>query len=115
METPSAPANVAVPFHLVVSNQSFVVATADIDVTIDGQRVVTGDFDVGGQHTFLTFDFPLTVGSHGIEAVSKRGGVAFSGRLDLNGERWGVLTFWHDDGAASSFDLQTMESAPHFD
>ena len=115
VEVPDPPPNVAVPFHLVVSNQSFVVATADIDVKIDGRRVVTGDFEVGSQHSYMTFDFALHVGTHRLEAVSKRGGVAFAGSFDVPAERWAVLTYWQDRSTPPQFELHTMSSAPGFD
>ena len=92
--TPDAPENVAVPFHLILSNQSFDVDPVDLEVYVDGVHVVTGDFAVGSQHTFVQFDFPLAVGEHALKVVSKRGKAERTATVAVNGERWAVVMYW---------------------
>jgi hypothetical protein len=113
VEKPLAPSNASVPFHLVVSNQSFAVALADIDVYVDGTHVVTGDFPVGSQHSFFTFDFPVRGGKHELKAVTKKGNVSFQGAFDVPEERWGILMFWTSETPTFSFDVQATQ--PMFD
>jgi hypothetical protein len=93
---PVAPSNVAVPFQIIVSNQSFDHDPIDIDVYVDGVHVITGDFTVGSQHSFVPFDFDVATGEHTIKVVSKGGGVEKSSSFKINAtKRWAVVMFWH--------------------
>jgi hypothetical protein len=92
---PNAPANVAIGFHLFVSNQSFDLDPVDIDLYIDGTHIVTGDFEVKGQHNWIRFDFKVATGEHELRAVSKKGGAERKATFKLNGtERWSVVDYW---------------------
>jgi hypothetical protein len=92
---PNAPANVAIGFHLFVSNQSFDLDPVDIDLYIDGTHIITGDFEVKGQHNWLRFDFKVATGEHELRAVSKKGGAERKASFKVNGtERWGVVNYW---------------------
>ena len=121
--TPIAPSNAAVPFHLLVSNQSYDIANVDIDIYIDGLHVVTGTFPVGSQHTWIPFDFPIAAGEHSIRAVTTKGGVEQTQDFAVNAtERWAVVDFWYyakAQGGAEvtppNFAINLSDSAPMFD
>lgn len=81
-------------FHLVVSNQSFDTDPVRIDVYVDDVHVVTGDFEVGSQHSHHTFDFSTAPETHHVRAVTVDG-IELEEDLELTAETWGILTFWH--------------------
>jgi hypothetical protein len=119
---PDPPPNVAVPFQIIVSNQSFDHDPIDIDVYIDDKHVITGDFTVGNQHTFVPFDFNVATGEHTIKVVSKGGGVAKSSSFKINAtKRWAVVMFWHyakpqggQPADSPHFSLELYDSQPAF-
>jgi hypothetical protein len=69
MPRPTPPLNTP-PFTLYVSNQSINDPTVGITITIDGDVVVAEDFDVEGQHNWITFEPDIDPGDHTLTAVS---------------------------------------------
>jgi hypothetical protein len=116
------PDNVAIPFHVLASNQSFDIDPVDIDLYIDGKHVVTGDFEVGSQHTWVGFDFSIAPGEHTLRAVSKKGATDETATFLVNAtERWAVVNFWYyatpQGGQAAtppSFGIDLFDSEPMF-
>ena len=80
-----------------VSNQSFALETVDIDVLVDGKLAVTGDFDVGSQHSWYTFRIDVPGGAHTVRAVSARGEVMNELAIEIvDGDAYVVVSFWYD-------------------
>jgi hypothetical protein len=117
-----APSNVAVPFHVYVSNQSFDLDPVDVDLFVDGKKVVTGDFRVEGQHTWIEFDFTIAVGEHTIRAVTQKGNVERTETIEIpSGEHWAVVNFWYSaktqggaEETAPSFGIDLYDEQPQF-
>lgn len=83
-------------FVLYVSNQSFDIDPVDIEVLLDGQRAVEGDFLVEGQHSWHTFSFELAPGAHELRAVTVGGESIAVETIEVGEEpRYGVLDFWY--------------------
>jgi hypothetical protein len=82
-------------FKLYVSNQSFAIDPVDIRVEIDGKLVVSDDFKVGSQHTFIPFELVLTEGSHRIHIVSKKGEAQATTEFTVGEHNVGVVTYWY--------------------
>lgn len=61
------------PVPLVITNQSFEHPDARIAVTVDGEGVVEGVFEVGSQHSYTSYDLPLEPGRHELVATSDAG------------------------------------------
>lgn len=103
------------PLHLYVSNQSFAVDPVDVDVFVDGVKLVTGDFLVGNQHTFVRFDFQAATTKHTLRAVTQKGGVERTEPVDVPASgRWVVVMFWSDGQAAPSFTVDALDAEPQF-
>lgn len=97
--------------HLLISNQSFDLDPVDIDVFLDGKHVVTGDFHVNGQHTWVPFDFSVPAGHHTLRVEGVGGDVTLNAGFDMSAETWGVLNFWYYKDAQGG-----AEATPkHFD
>ncbi|HTE50011.1 MAG TPA: hypothetical protein VK698_04005 [Kofleriaceae bacterium] len=116
------PVSTSPNFVLYVSNQSFDLDPVDIEVRLDGELAVEGDFLVEGQHSWHTFDFELAPGSHELRAVTRAGETVLSETVEIaDRERYGVLDFWYYPpgsssepyGPAFSFDL--FDEPPVFD
>ena len=115
--TDAVDAGPSVPLHLFVSNQSFASPLVDISVVIEGRRVVTGDFDVGGQHNWFEFEIAVPPGTLMVQAYSADGNADLNQVIDVPAERWAVLDYWYDGGSpeAEYFTLTVHESAPGFE
>lgn len=104
-------------FTLYVSNQSFEMDVVDIEVRLDGELAVTGDFEVGSQHTWLPFHFQLSPGLHTLTSTTRTGSrkVELSSTVQVSDERdYGVLSFWTGrEGATFAFNF--MDDQPGFD
>ncbi len=108
---PNAPPNVAVPYQIIVSNQSYDVDPVDIDIFIDGVHVITGDFKVENQHAFIPFDFEIATGEHTLKVVSKRGKAEATATLKINAtQRWTVINYWFYEKARGG---QGPDEKPH--
>lgn len=82
-------------FTLHVSNQSFAITPVDIQVQIDGERVVHEYFDVGNQHGWKTYKISLAPGKHKIQVTSAEGNAELSQEIEVTGQHWGVIDYWH--------------------
>jgi hypothetical protein len=80
---------------LYVSNQSFHDDRVHLQVSIDAVKVVDRSFDVGTQHTWITFPMTLPPGTHQVHAVSNTGiSVDKSLSIPATGIRYAVLSYW---------------------
>lgn len=111
-----------VPLHIVVSNQSFATSPVDIDVYVDDVHVITGDFPVGSQHSFIHYDFTTGAGEHTVRAESSRGEATLEETFELPAERWGTIFYWYyptESGDAGptprKLEWALHETAPMFD
>lgn len=87
--TPAPP-----PFTLYVSNQSFEDPTVGITITIDGEVVVDEDFDVEGQHNWVSFEPDVAPGVHILHAASSTGAEFTTEFTMPDGEpRWAVVDY----------------------
>lgn len=109
-------------FVLYVSNQSFEIDPVDIEIHLDGELAVEGDFLVEGQHSWHTFDFRLAPGAHEVRAVSRAGTTEYVQTIELpEGDRYGVLDFWYYGEESSSeaygptFSFQLFSEPPVFE
>lgn len=104
-------------FTLYISNQSFQQSVVGIDVKLDGQPAVEGDFEVGSQHTWLPFHFQLSAGTHTLTSTTHLGArtVELTSTVQVSDERdYGVLSFWTGrEGGAFAFSF--MDDQPGFD
>jgi len=82
-------------FTLYVSNQSFAIDPVDIDVLLDGALAITGDFEVGSQHSWHEFRFQLGLGEHDLRAHSQRGQAELSRKVPISGRHWAVINYWY--------------------
>ena len=80
---------------LYVSNQSSAISEVDIQVSVDGRRVVDGVFSVGMGHGGEQYELPLTKGKHELHASSSKGSTHYDTVIDLQGKHWGSLFFWY--------------------
>ncbi len=86
-----------------ISNQSFTDDPIDITVLIDGQVAIDEQFEVKGQHNWISFFVRgLTPGEHSLTARSGTG-VEQQETFDVSEDepRWMVLDYWfypEDDG-----------------
>ena len=111
---PDAPA-----FTLLVSNQSFDLSQVDIEIRIDDQLAVTGDFLVEGQHTWIPFDFDLAPGPHQLRVASEFGGATLEQEFDMDARKWGVVSFWYyaagsPEPTPRQFTFQVLDEEPLF-
>ena len=101
------------PLTLLVSNQSASVREVDIQVRIDGRRLVDDTFSLDMGHTVKRYTFQLAKGPHELRATADGGAAHYEGSIDMQAERWGALFFWRSpkSGAgeqppAFTFELQ---------
>ena len=80
---------------LYVSNQSFAIDSVDIIVEIDGDEVISEDFEVADQHNWKQFILRLAPGRHTLKARSSRGDAALEKTLVVTDEHWAVLNYWY--------------------
>lgn len=96
-------------FTLFVSNQSLDRSLVDIQVYIDGELAVSGDFNVfsghdgegcGGaplpQHNWYEFDFALPAGAHQITVASEDVAATLDASVGIDARKYGVLDYWYD-------------------
>lgn len=106
-------------FVLYVSNQSFEIDPVDIDIEVDGELAVEGDFLVGSQHTWHMFEFELAPGPHTLRAVTRAGDSRLSETIEVTAEtRYAVVNFWYYGGHepyGPTFSLNLFDDPPAFD
>ena len=108
-------------FTLFVSNQSFELDPVDIRVELDNQLAITGDFEVGSQHTFVRFDMGLTAGSHRIRVTTNDvADVVLDQMFDMDDRKYGTVMFWYYPTGSSEptppqFSWNISDEQPLFD
>jgi len=102
--------------HLFVSNQSFDDASVELTVSIDGTELVSGPFDVEGQHNWCQFPAKISPGRHVVTVVSDTGAeLRERFALPETGRRYAVIDYWY--GAAKDrphFTWQFLSEPPMF-
>ena len=109
-------------FVLYVSNQSFDIDPVDIEVLLDGQRAVEGDFLVEGQHSWHTFSFELAPGTHELRAVTRAGDSIAVETIEMGQEpSYSVLDFWfyepghsYPEAYGPTFSFELLSEPPVF-
>jgi len=83
-------------FTLIVSNQSYAISQVDIRVEIDGELVVSDDFKVAGQHSFIPFKLNLPEGKHHIRIWSEKGSAELAADFEVDKNiDTGLVTYWY--------------------
>jgi len=82
-------------FTLHVSNQSFAITPVDICIKIDGQTVVSQDFEVENQHSWKTFQLVVATGKHVLFVSSRKGEAELVKEFKVEGEQWAAIDFWY--------------------
>ena len=78
-----------------VSNQSFEDETVALEIAIDGITVVSDDFHVEGQHTWITFPLRLAPGAHEIIAEADSGAtLRQTFRVSRKAPRFALVDHW---------------------
>lgn len=93
--------------HLYVSNQSFEDPAVTMRVRLEDAVVVDQEFEVCGQHNWVSFPLRLEPGWHDLVATTPSGLVVES-RVDVPegpGERYVVLSHWTQDTPHLSVDV----------
>ncbi len=82
--------------HFFVSNQSFDDPDVELTVSIDGTELVSGLFDVKGQHNWCKFSAKVSPGHHVFTVVSDTGaGLRERFSLPEAGRRYAVIHHWN--------------------
>jgi hypothetical protein len=115
--TQHLPAPTTPQLTLFVSNQSFEMELVDVRVELDGQLAVTGDFEVGSQHTWKKFELPAAPGSHVLRVISADSSARLDETFVMDERKWMVLAFWYERGSANPprFTWNLMDTEPGFD
>ncbi|HET6563729.1 MAG TPA: hypothetical protein VFG72_17805 [Marmoricola sp.] len=88
---------------LIVSNQSFDDDEVRLTVTIDGVRVVDGDFHVEDQHNWISFPLSLPSGRHEVIAQSDSGAtLRESFEVPRTKASYAIIEHWTEDDSAKS-------------
>ena len=104
-------------FTLFVSTQSFDIDRVGIQVDLEGELMVTGDFDVEGQHSWHEFTFELAPGADiDLEARAHDDVLQATVRVD-DAHDYAVINFWSaDDNSATPYlDITLYDDAPTFE
>jgi hypothetical protein len=80
---------------LYVSNQSQAVDPVDIQVEIDGQPVVDGQFDFRDGHNWQAFPLSLRPGWHSVRARSAKGEAVVQAKFTTFWNRSAILDYWY--------------------
>lgn len=101
------------PFTLHVSNQSFEDSIVGIVVTIDDTIIIDQEFDVEGQHNWISFEPDVGPGQHTLTAVSSTGAeFATEFTLPESGSRFAVLDYWFYPGEGPRSFTFTISDEP---
>ena len=87
---------------LYVSNQSLELGRVDITVEIDGHPVVSRDFKVGSQHTYVPFRLELARGRHVLTARSVTGKASLRRSFQVGEKGWLMVSYWYYTKAQGS-------------
>lgn len=89
-----APRGALLTLH--VTNQSSVTPTIDIQVSVDGRRVVDHVFPFEDAHTKLTVEIPLDAGHHPVSIIGNQGAVRLDTSFDAKGHQWAWASYWYE-------------------
>jgi hypothetical protein len=79
-----------------VTNQSSATPTIDIQVSVDGRRVVDHVFPYEFAHTKLTVEVPLDPGQRSVSIVGDHGAVRLDTSFDAKGHQWAWASYWYE-------------------
>jgi hypothetical protein len=105
-------------FVLFVTNHSAARDKVDIDVVIDADLAVEGEFPKGTEYKF---DFELVLGGHAVTSISDSAGTQRIDQFVLRGGvQYGVLEFWDQSPqsggpAGPVFTFELSDSPPAFE
>ena len=107
-------------FTLFVSNQSFDLDPVDIEIELDDQLAVTGNFEVGSQHSWFEFEFALASGNHEIRVTTADADTALDKPFEISGRKYGVVNFWYYEAGSPEptppqFSFTVSDDRPVFD
>ena len=104
-------------FTLYVSNQSFEIDQVGIDVELDGELAVTGDFDVEGQHSWHEFRFALPPGTEVTLEARAHSDVLHEIVKVSDDHDYAVINFWSADESSDSpyLDYFFQDDQPFFE
>jgi hypothetical protein len=91
---PGAPRGALLTLH--VTNQSSVTPTIDIQVSVDGRRVVDHVFPFEYGHTKLTIEIPLDPGHRPVSIIGNQGAVRLDTSFDAKGHQWAWAQYWYE-------------------
>ncbi|HST83880.1 MAG TPA: hypothetical protein VLL08_19255 [Kineosporiaceae bacterium] len=99
-----------------VSNQSFDDESVRITVRLDDRAVIDQDFDVEGQHNWISFPLVVGSGSHKLAVTSDSG----AQRVDQliipkTGRRYAVVDYWREGRELPHFEFQASDTPIGFD
>ena len=75
---------------------SSVTPTIDIQVSVDGHRVVDHVFPFRYGHTKLTVEIPLDPGHRLVSIIGNRGAVRLDTSFDAKGHQWAWAQYWYE-------------------
>lgn len=104
-------------FTLFVSNQSFEIDRVGIQVDLDGELAVDGDFDVEGQHSWHEFTFRVPAGVE-IKLQARAHDDVLSETFKVTDDHdYAVINFWSADQNSSTpyLDYFFQDDRPFFD
>ncbi|MGF7059546.1 hypothetical protein [Brassicibacter mesophilus] len=95
---------------IIISNQSFSNRNVEIEVAIDGKKIIDNSFKVEDQHNWLYFYYNLADGSHTIHALSEDGAeIEEDFDIDINNKKWILIEYWKEENSNSklTYDIKT--------
>ena len=108
-------------FSLFVSNQSFELSPVDMYIQVDNQLAVSGDFEVGSQHTWLRFELGLSPGQHRLRVTTHDlADVVLDQPFEMDDRKYGIVSFWYyptgsPEPTPPQFQLNVQDEEPAFD
>jgi len=79
--------------HVSVSNQSFAVKEAELEVKLDGRSVFRRALAVGTQHNWEEFTITVEAGNCSLEAVEMKSNTRRAVTLRVEHDLWIAVTF----------------------
>jgi hypothetical protein len=79
--------------HVSVSNQSFAVKEAELEVKLDGRSVFRRALAVGTQHNWEQFTIPVEAGHCSLEAAELKSNTRRAVSLQIEHDLWLAVTF----------------------
>jgi hypothetical protein len=79
--------------HVSVSNQSFAVKEAELEVKVDGRAVFRRVMAVGTQHNWEQFTVSVEAGHYSLEVVEVKSNTTQAASLRVEHDLWVAVTF----------------------